>query len=180
MVGAEWAPDSKALLVAHSGSSGNEGGGGVQALHLTADPPSLSAQGFPLTLALPDEGGEREGGGGRMEGMAWDGSGQRLAVVLKSGGIAMYDTRCDPMVTARLIGVVHVGGEVGSDSDWEMVDADVGGEEEAVEVVAGGKERKRKSGEGVSMAFMPTFSQGAVLSVRKGERVSTIPLYFSL
>jgi hypothetical protein len=46
--------------------------------------------------------------------VAWDGRAQRLAVALggahpAAGSVALYDTRCDPIVSARFTGFMRLG-----------------------------------------------------------------------
>jgi WD40 repeat protein len=171
LVGAEWSPDGRTLLLAHSHQ--------VAALHLTADVPALTAQVLPVSLAELTT--TTKNSQPRVKSVAWDPRGQRLAIALETQSsssspvvsmvVAMYDTRCDPILTARFIGYARVVpfGDHGVGADWEMVEA----EEERAGV-------EKRSGERVAMAFMPSFAQGAVLSVRKGGFIGTLPMYFSL
>lgn len=181
LIGAEWSSDGRTLLLAH--------GQGLSTLHLTASPPSLSAQVLPVAAPelLPKEGA---GGEATVHGVAWDPRGQRLALALggrhpAAGCVALYDTRSDPILTARFVGFARVlpAGGQGRDSsaaaaepDWEIVEA-----EEAEGPGAGGQH-----GGGVveamatAMTFLPAFEQGAVLAVRQGDCVSTLPMYFSV
>lgn len=179
LVGAEWAPDGRALLLAHPKQ--------VTALHLTAEAPALTAQVLPVTLA--ELGGGK--GGFEIGSVAWDPRGQRLAVGLNSKGpgslVAIYDARCDPILTARFIGFARVGplggvDRAGNDRDeaeWEIVgeeEGEIGGTSAAVSELLEEKETSERA----VLAFMPGFAQGAVLSVRRGDFVGTVPMYFSL
>lgn len=191
LVGAEWSPDGRTLLLAHSHQ--------VSALHLTADVPALTAQVLPVPLA---ELATASRSSTRVESVAWDPRGQRLAIALEcssnkeeqgpqsrstsssasgavSSIVAIYDSRCDPILTARFIGYARVVpleasfGAVG-DGDWEMVEPEEEEKEREARVAV------KDSCERVAMSFMPSFTQGAVLSVRKGGFIGTLPMYFSL
>jgi WD40 repeat protein len=179
LVGAEWSPDGRTLLLAHSHQ--------IAALHFTADVPALTAQVLPVSLAELTSGGSGTSSSGSrptVQSVAWDPRGQRLAIALEtsispssgpvSSIVAMYDARCDPILTARFIGYARVVpfGEHGSDSDWEIVEPEEGQE--------GAGAMVESSGEKAAMAFMPSFAQGAVLSVRKGGFIGTLPMYFSM
>jgi hypothetical protein len=94
-----------------------------------------------------------------VEALAWDPLGHRLALTLgpapgAAGAatlVALYDTRQDPILSARFIGVASAG-PAGEDG---------GGGAPAVLVFASG------------------FDQGALLAVRRGRRVVALPLYYS-
>jgi len=190
LVGAEWSPDGRTLLLAHSHQ--------VAALHLTAEAPALTAQVLPVSLAELTTASSSP----RVQSVAWDPRGQRLAIALgfskakergtqsqsslASGAVsttvAIYDARCDPILTARFIGYARVvplesSLGAGADGDWEMVEPE---EEEGEESEAGLAAKNCIGGERVEMAFMPSFAQGAVLSVRKGGFIGTLPMYFSM
>ena len=193
LVGAEWAPDGRTLVLAHAHQ--------VTALHLTAEVPSLRAQVLPVPLAEVAVGPQAQ----VVERIAWDPRGQRLALVLKNKNrmndespspssssvvVALYDTRSDPILTARFIGYARIGSISGSgaardDGDWELVaeeieiEAEGEGEDIVRAVVEEQRERSKEEG-GVAVAYMPGFAQGAVLSVRKGDFIGTVPLYFSV
>ncbi|KAL9273288.1 Aladin-like protein [Drosera capensis] len=97
--GASWDPDGRMILVAFSESST------LGSIHFAAKPPSLDAHLLPVDLpevtSLPVSQ--------RIEKIAWDGSGERLAVSFKDGDgpyrglIAIYDVRRTPLVSASLI-----------------------------------------------------------------------------
>jgi hypothetical protein len=184
LVAGAWAPDGRALLLAHAA--------GVAALHLTAEAPSLAAQVLPL--ALPElAAGPCSGGGAppRVAAAAWDARGQRLAVALAGGGaaadgaLALYDTRRDPILTARLVGLARLGGARSGDPaaapaaaeelGWEVVDAGEAGGARSAEAAA----RGAAAPPAWVLAFMPAFAQGAALAARHGDAVAVLPMYFS-
>ena len=190
LVGAEWSPDGRTLLLAHSHQ--------VSALHLTAEVPALTAQVLPVPLAELTSSSSDSGGNGipSVQSVAWDPRGQRLAIALefkkKEGKetqtqstssciVALYDARCDPILTARFIGYARVvpmnQSASRGDPDWEIVERE---EEVQEEEEQQGGAVAASSSEKVSMVFMPSFEQGAVLSVRKGGFIGTLPMYFSL
>ncbi|KAH7618073.1 hypothetical protein Ndes2526B_g06975 [Nannochloris sp. 'desiccata'] len=191
LVGAEWSPDGRTLLLAHSHQ--------VAALHLTAEVPALTAQVLPVSLAELTTASSSP----KVQSVAWDPRGQRLAIALEcskreeqgthpqsssameavSSIVAIYDARCDPILTARFIGYARVApfgasSGAGGDADWEMVEPLEEEEEGAARVVLTAKDFSKS--ERVAMAFMPSFTQGAVLSVKKGGFIGTLPMYFSL
>jgi hypothetical protein len=183
LVDAAWAPDGRTLLLAH--------GAQLSALHLTGEPPSLAAQALPVALPELSAGGAG-GGAAVVAAAAWDSRGQRLAVALggahpAKGCVALYDTRCDPILSVRFVGYMRVAPVKPAEPDWEIVEAEESEGEQggADENGAGGsraaRRAARKSAETapVLLAFQPAFAQGAVLSVREGDFVGTVPMYFS-
>lgn len=170
LVDACWSPDGKSVLLAHASVPT------LASLHLTGEPPSLSAQVLPVLLPelslqnfpppssplsrVGDEDGEKEGiavegaNTSLLTSMSWDPKGQRLALSIghhsghpASGCIALYDTRCSPILTARFVGFMR----------------------------AGGGER----GEGCLVEFKPgCVSQGALLAARGRKVVNVIPMFF--
>ena len=106
LVGAEWSPDGRTLLLAHPRQ--------LSALHLTAEAPALTAQVLPVTLPELASSGSINGRDVlTIESVAWDPRGQRLALglVSKKGHgslVAIYDARCDPILTARFIGFARM------------------------------------------------------------------------
>ncbi|XP_024522725.1 aladin [Selaginella moellendorffii] len=104
LVGAAWSPDGRMIMGAFDQSST------LGTLHFAGKPPSLEVHLLPLGLS------EIEavcGPGGSIERMAWDGTGERLAVsytggdAVYSGLIAIYDTRRTPIISASLLGFVR-------------------------------------------------------------------------
>lgn len=184
LVDAYWSPDGRSILLAHASVPT------LASLHLTGEPPSLSAQILPVLLPelslqnfppLSSPVGREEVKEGEEEGegippppppptlgvertgtdddkslitsMSWDPRGQRLALSIghhsghpAAGCVALYDTRCIPILTARFVGFMRVGGE----------------------------------GEGVcGLEFKPgCVSQGALLAAREGKVVTVIPMFF--
>lgn len=183
-------------------------------LHLTGEPPSLGAQVLPATLpGLVNLFDDHENRGSGILAAKWDSRGTRLAIALdftvdnntvintrkSSNGpcVALYDARCDPLLTARLIGVMRLtpfGGsgrvrDVGNnngnsgDEDWELVEDDgVEGEEgKRRSATAGRSENLTDDGaskSSVKMVFHDNFSQGALLAVRSGDVIATVPMFF--
>ncbi|PSC76031.1 transducin WD40 repeat [Micractinium conductrix] len=114
LVEACWAPDSRSLLLAYENSPQ------LVSLHFTGEPPSLQAQLLPLPLAeLSATGGAGASRQPLVRAIAWDPRGQRLAVALggahpAAGSAALFDTRCDPILTARFIGFLSLAPLPGS------------------------------------------------------------------
>ncbi|KAI7839465.1 hypothetical protein COHA_006733 [Chlorella ohadii] len=108
LVEAAWGPDCRSLLLAYDGSPQ------LVSLHFTGEPPSLQAQLLPLPLAELSSGGAKGGAPGLVQAVAWDTQAQRLAIALggphpAAGCVALYDTRCDPILSARFIGFLRLG-----------------------------------------------------------------------
>ncbi|KAL4853578.1 Aladin [Chlorella vulgaris] len=139
VVEACWGADSRSLVLAYSNSPQ------LVCLHFTQDPPSLQAQLLPLPL--PELDGK---GGSLVQALAWDPRAQRLAVAVGSahpaaGCVALYDTRCDPILSARFIGFMRLGplgeaapgggtaGGAGGEAgwDWDVIQADEAAEASA-------------------------------------------------
>uniref|UniRef100_A0A2N9GYI8 Reverse transcriptase zinc-binding domain-containing protein n=1 Tax=Fagus sylvatica TaxID=28930 RepID=A0A2N9GYI8_FAGSY len=105
--GAAWDPDGRMILIAFSGSST------LGSIHFASKPPSLDAHllavDLPEILSLTGSQG--------IEKIAWDASGERLAVSYKGGDelyrglIAIYDARRTPLLSASLIGFIRGPGE---------------------------------------------------------------------
>ncbi|KAK9916706.1 hypothetical protein WJX75_006010 [Coccomyxa subellipsoidea] len=101
LAGAAWAPDGRAVVVAHRGDRQ------LAALYLTRPAPALDSQLFPLALPCPAPGGEA---GPRAAAFAWDAEGERLAVALEpsepgsTGRIAIFATSYKPILAMRLLG----------------------------------------------------------------------------
>lgn len=149
-----------------------------------------------------------------MQAVAWDTQAQRLAIALggphpAAGCVALYDTRCDPILSARFIGFLRLGplssggsgGAAGgsraaaaAEPEWEEIRP-----EEVAEAAAaagtstGAAQRRATAGSGIgggapgggseapqALAFLPGFGQGAVLAARCGDqRIAAVPLYFA-
>ncbi|KAJ7976519.1 aladin [Quillaja saponaria] len=105
--GAMWEPDGRMILLAFSESST------LGSIHFASKPPSLDAHLLPVDL--PDM--MMLTGSQGIEKIAWDDSGDRLAVSYKGGEelyrglIAIYDTRRTPLVSASLIGFIRGPGD---------------------------------------------------------------------
>ncbi|GMY19829.1 aladin isoform X1 [Fagus crenata] len=107
VTGAAWDPDGRMILIAFSGSST------LGSIHFASKPPSLDAHllavDLPEILSLTGSQG--------IEKIAWDASGERLAVSYKGGDelyrglIAIYDARRTPLLSASLIGFIRGPGE---------------------------------------------------------------------
>ncbi|KAG5054967.1 hypothetical protein JHK85_007477 [Glycine max] len=97
--GATWDPDGRMILLAFSESST------LGSIHFASKPPSLDAHLLPVDLPeiLSLTGSQG------IEKIAWDNSGERLAVSFKGGEdiyrglIAVYDTRRTPLISTSLI-----------------------------------------------------------------------------
>ncbi|KAJ4787072.1 Transducin/WD40 repeat-like superfamily protein [Rhynchospora pubera] len=107
VTGAEWDPEGRFILIAFSNSTT------LGSIHFTSRPPSLDAQLLPVDLPeLSFLIGSRG-----IEKMAWDSSGERLALSYKYGDdkytglIAVYDVRRAPIVSVSLIGFIRGPGE---------------------------------------------------------------------
>lgn len=125
--------------------------------------------------------------------MAWDARAQRLAVAVggshpAAGCVALYDTRCDPILSARFVGFMRLGPLAARGASrgvcepgWEAIEREEVGE--AARTSGGGATARRSSGatagDSAQLAFMPGFPQGAVLAARLGDHVAAVPLYFA-
>ncbi|OAE32147.1 hypothetical protein AXG93_2912s1370 [Marchantia polymorpha subsp. ruderalis] len=100
IVSAMWGPDGHALLAAFDGSTT------LATLYFPSRPPSLDVHLLPLELPELES---VTGGRGTIEKMAWDGTGERLALSYSGGDatygglIAIYDTRHSPLVSSTFI-----------------------------------------------------------------------------
>nr|XP_043636184.1 aladin [Erigeron canadensis] len=107
VTGASWDPDGRMILIAFSDSLT------LGAIHFAAKPPSLDAHLLPVELpelkSLTNSGG--------IEKIAWDASGERLAVSFKDGNelckglIAIYDVKRATLITPSLIGFIRGPGD---------------------------------------------------------------------
>lgn len=104
VVSAMWSSEDAVLLMAFDQTTT------LGALHFAAKPPSLDVQLLPVEL--PDIE-TITGGHGRIEKMAWDKTGERLAVSfsggdeMHSGLVAVYDTRKVPILAVSLMGFIR-------------------------------------------------------------------------
>ncbi|CAH9127512.1 unnamed protein product [Cuscuta epithymum] len=107
VTGAAWDPDGSKILIAFSGSST------LGSIHFSTKPPSLDAHLIPVDL--PEI--QSITGSVGVERIAWDASGERLAVSYKDGEepykglIAIYDVRRTPLISASLIGFIRGPGD---------------------------------------------------------------------
>ncbi|KAL1075508.1 hypothetical protein V6Z11_D11G368000 [Gossypium hirsutum] len=107
VTGATWDPDGRMVLLAFSKSSK------LGSIHFASKPPSLDAHLLPVDLPEIISLTGSQG----IEKIAWDASGERLAVSYKGGDdiykglIAIYDTRRNPLISASLIGFIRGPGD---------------------------------------------------------------------
>ncbi|XLR49141.1 hypothetical protein HN51_033387 [Arachis hypogaea] len=105
--GATWDPDGRMILLAFSDSST------LGSVHFASKPPSLDAHLLPVDLPEILSLIRSKG----IEKIAWDDSGERLALSFKDGEdiyrglIAIYDTRRTPLISTSLIGFIRGPGE---------------------------------------------------------------------
>ncbi|KAJ6426037.1 hypothetical protein OIU84_026590 [Salix udensis] len=107
VTGATWDPDGHIILIAFSGSLT------LASIHFSSKPPSLDAHLLPVELPEITTMTGSEG----IEKIAWDASGERLAVSYKGGDdnykglVAIYDVRRTPLISASLVGFIRGPGE---------------------------------------------------------------------
>nr|GLL24480.1 aladin [Ipomoea trifida] len=107
VTGAAWDPDGSKILISFSGSST------LGSIHFATKPPSLDAHLIPVELPEMQSLTGSEG----VEKLAWDASGERLALSYKDGEeaykglIAIYDVRRNPLISASLIGFIRGPGD---------------------------------------------------------------------
>ncbi|XP_060671691.1 aladin [Ziziphus jujuba] len=107
VTGATWDPDGRMILLAFSESST------LGSVHFASKPPSLDAHLLPIELPEIMSLTNSQG----IEKIAWDASGERLAVSFKGGDdlyrglIGIYDARRTPLVSASLVGFIRGPGE---------------------------------------------------------------------
>ncbi|XP_021831355.1 aladin isoform X1 [Prunus avium] len=105
--GASWDPDGHMILLAFSKSST------LGSIHFASKPPSLDAHLLPVELPEIMSLTNSQ----TIEKIAWDASGERLAVSFKDGDelyrglIAIYDVRRTPLISASLIGFIRGPGD---------------------------------------------------------------------
>eukprot|EP00850_Spirogloea_muscicola_P020283 SM000211S06653 [mRNA] locus=s211:200781:207284:- [translate_table: standard] len=109
VVSARWSSSGKVILAAFESATT------LAAIHLAGQPPSLDATLIPVDLpeldpvAGPAASAHQIG----IERMAWDPSGQRLAVNARTGDastdgmIAIYDARTAPIISVSFIGFLR-------------------------------------------------------------------------
>uniref|UniRef100_A0A7N0TKV6 Aladin seven-bladed propeller domain-containing protein n=1 Tax=Kalanchoe fedtschenkoi TaxID=63787 RepID=A0A7N0TKV6_KALFE len=107
VTGAMWGPDGHMILIAFSESAT------LGSIHFASKPPSLDAHLLPLELPeIPSLTGSQ-----KIEKIAWDASGERLAVSYRGGDelykglIAIYDARRTPLVSVSLVGFIRGPGD---------------------------------------------------------------------
>ncbi|XP_019162457.1 PREDICTED: aladin [Ipomoea nil] len=107
VTGAAWDPDGSKILISFSGSST------LGSIHFATKPPSLDAHLIPVELPEMQSLTGSEG----VEKIAWDASGERLALSYKDGEepckglVAIYDVRRNPLISASLIGFIRGPGD---------------------------------------------------------------------
>eukprot|EP00887_Chlorella_sp_A99_P005498 scaffold1.g5498.t1 len=173
LVDAAWSPGGGALLLVHAR--------GAVCLLFTRPPPSLQAQLMPLSLPEAGSAGAKANGQAPaseraiVRAAAWDRSGARLALALggahlAAGCVALYDTRVDPIVSARFIGFAR--------ASPLQPDAAGAGTSCGAAAEAAGSGNGGEAGTGVALAFAGGFDQGALFAYRDGGLATVIPLYF--
>ncbi|CAM8884922.1 unnamed protein product [Rhodiola kirilowii] len=107
VTGATWDPDGHMILISFSESPT------LGCIHFASKPPSLDAHLLPLELPeIPSLTGSQ-----KIEKIAWDPSGERLAISYKGGDelyeglIAVYDARRTPLVSVSLVGFIRGPGD---------------------------------------------------------------------
>ncbi|XP_076891122.1 aladin-like [Bidens hawaiensis] len=107
VTGASWDPDGRMIVFSFSDSLT------LGSIHFASKPPSLDAHLLPVEL--PELNSLTNSGG--IEKIAWDGSGERLAVSYKDGNglykglIALYDIKRATLITPSLIGFIRGPGD---------------------------------------------------------------------
>ncbi|KAJ8449730.1 hypothetical protein Cgig2_001386 [Carnegiea gigantea] len=107
VTGAVWDPDGRMVLLAFSESST------LGSIHFASKPPSLVAHLVPVDLPEIATITASQ----KIEKIAWDASGERLAISFKEGDelyqglIAIYDVRRTSLIAASLIGFIRGPGD---------------------------------------------------------------------
>lgn len=107
VTGAVWDPDGRMVLLAFSESST------LGSIHFASKPPSLVAHLVPVDLPEMATITASQ----KIEKIAWDASGERLAISFKEadelyqGLIAIYDVRRTSLIAASLIGFIRGPGD---------------------------------------------------------------------
>uniref|UniRef100_A0A803LT93 Aladin n=1 Tax=Chenopodium quinoa TaxID=63459 RepID=A0A803LT93_CHEQI len=110
VTGATWDPDGRMILLSFSNSST------LGSVHFASKPPSLVAHLLPVDLPEISTRTNSQ----QIEKIAWDASGERLAISFKEGDelyrglIAIYDVRRTPLIAASLVRLFLEGGGVAS------------------------------------------------------------------
>ncbi|TKW07652.1 hypothetical protein SEVIR_7G320800v4 [Setaria viridis] len=105
--GANWDPEGHVALLSFSNSTT------LGSIHFSSKPPSLDAHLLPVEL--PEISSLIVSRG--IEKLAWDASGERLALSFKDGNemyrglVAVYDVRRSPLVSLSLVGFIRGPGE---------------------------------------------------------------------
>lgn len=105
--GANWDPEGRVALLSFSNSTT------LGSIHFSSKPPSLDAHLLPVEL--PEISSLIVSRG--IEKLAWDASGERLALSFRDGNemyrglIAIYDVRRSPLVSLSLVGFIRGPGE---------------------------------------------------------------------
>ncbi|CAD6270703.1 unnamed protein product [Miscanthus lutarioriparius] len=106
-LGANWDPEGRVALLSFSNSMT------LGSIHFSSKPPSLDAHLLPVEL--PEVSSLIVSRG--IEKLAWDASGERLALSFKDGNemyrglIAVYDVRRSPLISLSLVGFIRGPGE---------------------------------------------------------------------
>lgn len=107
VTGATWDPEGRMILLAFSDSST------LGSLHFASKPPSLDSHLVPVELPEIQSLTGSKG----IEKIAWDASGERLAVSYKDGDelyrglVAIYDVKRSPLVSPSLVGFIRGPGD---------------------------------------------------------------------
>ncbi|PIN21123.1 WD40 repeat protein [Handroanthus impetiginosus] len=107
VTGATWDPDGRMILLSFSESST------LGSIHFLSKPPSLDAHLIPVEL--PEI--KSLTGSQVIEKIAWDASGERLAVSYKDGNelykglVAIFDVKRAPLISTSLIGFIRGPGD---------------------------------------------------------------------
>ncbi|XP_052136085.1 aladin-like [Oryza glaberrima] len=105
--GANWDPEGRIALLSFSNSTT------LGSIHFSSKPPSLDAHLLPVEL--PEISSLIVSRG--IDKLAWDSSGERLALSFKDGNemyhglVAVYDVRRSPLVSVSLVGFIRGPGE---------------------------------------------------------------------
>ncbi|KQJ92442.1 hypothetical protein BRADI_4g43700v3 [Brachypodium distachyon] len=105
--GANWDPEGRVALLSFSNSTT------LGSIHFSSKPPSLDAHLLPVEL--PEISSLIVSRG--IEKLAWDASGERLALSFKDGNetyhglVAVYDVRRSPLISVSLVGFIRGPGE---------------------------------------------------------------------
>ncbi|KAL3623715.1 hypothetical protein CASFOL_032531 [Castilleja foliolosa] len=107
VTGATWDPDGRMILLSFSESST------LGSIHFASKPPSLDAHLVPVELAEIKSLTDSQ----VIEKIAWDASGERLAISYRDGDelykglIAIFDVKRTPLISTSLIGFIRGPGD---------------------------------------------------------------------